>query len=1318
MSFNFKPLKPTGGNHVNGLSKPQEMWKRGTMVFFDHPKESWICGSIVDIEWKKIVNKRNCPYLCKPLDNSIEEAWVEEKSLYLYKKELDEAKNDDLLDMIELHESSLLRCVSNRHKDDLIYTYIGNLVLSLNPFKWSIFYCQDDFMIQYMEQKKGLVPHCWQIADSAYRSLKNGEGNHSIIISGESGAGKTEACKSVIKYICRLSSSMTNVPTVKKSAELISVKIQESSPILEAFGNAKTKNNDNSSRFGKFIRLQFDKQGIIVGASTENYLLEKSRLIRQGPGERSYHIFYQMFAGLDAKKKKELKLTNPEDFCCIMGGNCVVIEGVDDKREFEHTVKAMNTVGISEKEIDTIFQVCASILHLENVKFVASDTGTTVENMESLQIAAELLQIDAVALLKALTTKVYSISNKVFESPVTPDQASDSRDALSKGIYSKMFDWIVNRINKTTSQQSYAYFIGLLDIFGFEKFEFNTFEQFCINFANETLQYHYNSYTFKKDQAECEQDGIDVTLVKFRDNQRCLDMIKDGNGILGTLDVQSALVQGTDQQFVENVTKACKENREFSPYFISNPLKKEDFTVVHYAGEVSYNTKNWIEKNRDILKDDIIDVLQRSKISLVAKDFCPEKKDFTPKKEKKPTTVSGGFRKQLSDLLDVINSTTPHWIRTIKPHPEKKAGMFSNFEVMKQLRSSGVLETVRIRREGYPVRIPHKLFFNRYKIIINENVTSNYKESCEKIIAAVNFNKDKAQVGKEKIFLRAFASNEIEVLKTKILEKYTLLCQKYVRGFLGRRRVKHIKEENKRKREREEYERNKEIFDRMDSDRKERERMEQEKRECEEKEKREKEEKERVEKERIERIKFEKERLEREKRETEEKEKQKLEILKAKKKERELQLVKIEQDIANREKKEKQQIEMERKRQEEERERIMKEDIEKRLQSIMEKEEQRKIEERQQKIRARRDIIAERKKEREKVEMEAEKRKQRALEALNYEKQTRKQQEEEVVKLAEIARTKFEEDMQSWEERELEKMVRDLMLDEQKRENKTGNFKEKTKRVSENQQLLNQITMEMSLNLHERSKRAQAKKASLELAKEENLQLKKSQHEIVKRKLLQKKQEEEIQKIEKKAQLQWEIDKEKRKAELRKLLREKLENEKVKEAWKELERQKSEEEQKQKVQKKIWELECQLSEEAQELEKQREEGKIKKQSQLQREQALSVKEKQDFNEQLSKLTKKIGGVFTSTDTRNKTNSLISKSTSLSNLTATLSSPRSERTLPMGDLSKSLSITNTSLSSPMVLNTPTSLNRLKRQTQPVSPISPRLPIKKGSFSKLY
>ncbi|KAG2392602.1 hypothetical protein C9374_011327 [Naegleria lovaniensis] len=843
------------------MSSFKGLFKAGQTVYFYHPQDSWIVGVIESVD----PNNKKGAYLVKPNPSLNSDPisnenplLLDEDLLFPYSDDLQKLDHNDLLAMSELHEVTLLTCLRNRFKKDVIYTMIGGvLAVAMNPFKWTIPYVQDDKMDLYINQSKTVMPHAWSIADNAYRIMTETKQNQSILISGESGAGKTEGCKTVIKYLSKLSCSITNDEKIRERASKIALKIQECSPILESFGNAKTQRNDNSSRFGKFIIMQFDKDGVILGAFMYNYLLEKSRVISQSTGERGYHIFYQLLAGCDAKKKQELFLTKPEDYACINGGKCFKVDGVDDAKEFQEVVKAMNIVGLSQEEQDSIFRIVAAVLNLQNLKFKPKGDASEIENRTVLNNASSLLKLEAASLEKALTSMYVTAGKDLILKGLSPAKACDARDAFSKALYDATFNWIIRKINQNldaSKDHKVDNFIGLLDIYGFEAFQKNSFEQLCINYANEALQGVYNNYTFKRDVEECKQEGIDATAVTFNDNVECIELIQ--KGVVNSI-TDCCKSNSTDFDFLDNIKKLYFKKSKF---FDASPLKKEEFILKHYAGDVAYDVNGWIEKNKDTLNNDLFKLTKTSKCSFISALL----EDNGSAKD----TVAESFRKQLNVLLSTINSTRPHYIRCIKPHPAKKPNMFSTTEVMNQLRSSGVLETVKIRREGYSVRMPFDQFYHRFKVIHLQSSSrkdcktiDEMKKACEEIIAQVGFDKVKAQIGNTKVFMRHYAYSDLEVIRGQKLIQYATIIQSSLRSLKSKRELTHLKNLKRQEEERIYYEKHKEEIERKRREEEERMRIERERIEREEAERKRLEEIKRQEEERIAREKREREEL-------------------------------------------------------------------------------------------------------------------------------------------------------------------------------------------------------------------------------------------------------------------------------------------------------------------------------------------------------------------------------------------------------------------------------------------------------------------------
>eukprot|EP00817_Percolomonadidae_sp_ATCC50343_P004002 CAMPEP_0117430896 /NCGR_PEP_ID=MMETSP0758-20121206/10459_1 /TAXON_ID=63605 /ORGANISM="Percolomonas cosmopolitus, Strain AE-1 (ATCC 50343)" /LENGTH=424 /DNA_ID=CAMNT_0005219421 /DNA_START=404 /DNA_END=1676 /DNA_ORIENTATION=+ len=423
----------------------------------------------------------------------------------------------------------------------------------------------------------GIPPHCWHVADDCYRNLMDNKGNQVILISGESGAGKTECCKTVIRYISKLSFKLA--PNKEEGKTSITQQIQESSPILEAFGNAKTINNDNSSRFGKFIKLQFNHAGDVLGAHITNYLLEKSRINSPGPDERSYHVFYQLIRGISSEERERWHLNSIEEFPSLTSGNCTTVEGMDDVEEYKILLNAMKVVGMSQETIENIFQTVAAVLHLLKVEFDENDDEqSSVKNPKQVELVASLLGIDAEKLTHGLTTKTLIIMKKEIVSPLDANAANAAKVSMANTIYSNMFDFIKKPSISISVQK-------------LETFEINSFEQFCINFANETLQYHYNTFNFQRDIAECKEEGLDVTSINPPNNAPCIHLIRGRNrmnpGVFAILDetIRVNAKDLKDVKFRNAIAKRFDNHTHFAPHK-HDPMK---FLIKHYAGDIYYD---------------------------------------------------------------------------------------------------------------------------------------------------------------------------------------------------------------------------------------------------------------------------------------------------------------------------------------------------------------------------------------------------------------------------------------------------------------------------------------------------------------------------------------------------------------------------------------------------------------------------------------------------------------------------------------------------------------------------------------------------------
>ncbi|KAF3509344.1 hypothetical protein F2Q69_00003865, partial [Brassica cretica] len=696
---------------------------------------------------------------------------------------------DDLMQLSYLNEPSVLYNLNYRYNQDMIYTKAGPVLVAVNPFKEVPLYGS-----RYIEAyRKGSndSPHVYAIADTAIREMIRDEVNQSIIISGESGAGKTETAKIAMQYLAALGGGSG-----------IEYEILKTNPILEAFGNAKTLRNDNSSRFGKLTEIHFSETGKISGAQVQTFLLEKSRVVQCAEGERSYHIFYQLCAGASPALREKLNLKSAHEYKYLGQSNCYSINGVDDAERF-HTVKeALDIVHVSKEDQESVFAMLAAVLWLGNVSFTVIDNENHVEPVayESLLTVAKLIGCNSNDLKLSLSKRNMRVGKDTIVQKLTLPQAIDARDALAKSVYSCLFDWLVEQINKSLAvgKRRTGRSISILDIYGFESFDKNSFEQFCINYANERLQQHFNRHLFKLEQEEYIQDGIDWTRVDFEDNQDCLSLFeKKPLGLLSLLDEESTFPNGTD------LTLANK----LKQHLLSNSCFRGDrgklFTVVHYAGEVTYETTGFLEKNRDLLHLDSIQLLSSCSCHL-PQAFASSMLIQSEKPVVGPLHKAGGadsqrlsvatkFKGQLFQLMQRLGNTTPHFIRCIKPNNVQSPGLYEQGLVLQQLRCCGVLEVVRISRSGFPTRMSHQKFARRYGFLLVENIADKDPLSVSvAILHQFNILPEMYQVGYTKLFFRTGQIGVLEDTRNRTLHGI-LRVQSSFRGYKARCHLKELR---------------------------------------------------------------------------------------------------------------------------------------------------------------------------------------------------------------------------------------------------------------------------------------------------------------------------------------------------------------------------------------------------------------------------------------------------------------------------------------------------------------------------------------------
>lgn len=651
------------------------------------------------------------------------------------------------------------------------------------------------------------------------RDMLRDSQNQTIVVSGESGAGKTVSAKYIMRYFATRESPDQPGKRAKGIADAMSEteeQILATNPVMEAFGNAKTTRNDNSSRFGKYIEIMFDNKTEIIGARIRTYLLERSRLVFQPLKERNYHIFYQLVAGATEGERQDWGLLPVEHFEYLNQGGSPVIDGVDDKAEFDATRQSLTTIGVSHEKQKEVFALLGALLHLGNVKITATRADSVISsNDPSLIRACRMLGVDANEFAKWTVKKQLITRGERIMSNLTQQQAVVVRDSVAKFLYSSLFDWLVETINSGLSTEEVnvraSSFIGVLDIYGFEHFAKNSFEQFCINYANEKLQQEFNQHVFKLEQEEYLREQIDWTFIDFSDNQPCIDLIEAKLGILSLLDEESRLPMGSDEQFVTKLHHNFAAEK--SKFYKKPRFGKSAFTVCHYAIDVTYESDGFIEKNRDTVPDEHMEVLRlssnaflgevleaativREKDSVTvgnAKTIVPSSRRMGVAANRKPT-LGGIFKSSLIELMHTIHSTNVHYIRCIKPNEGKTAWSFEGPMVLSQLRACGVLETVRISCAGYPTRWTYEEFALRYYMLVpSKSWTSEIRDMANTILKkalgqTTNRGLDKYQLGLSKIFFRAGMLALLENLRTTRLNESAIMIQKNLRCKYYRRK--------------------------------------------------------------------------------------------------------------------------------------------------------------------------------------------------------------------------------------------------------------------------------------------------------------------------------------------------------------------------------------------------------------------------------------------------------------------------------------------------------------------------------------------------
>ncbi|XP_073667748.1 uncharacterized protein myh14 isoform X5 [Paramisgurnus dabryanus] len=749
------------------------------------------------------------------------------------------SKVEDMADLTCLNEASVLHNLRERYYSGLIYTYSGLFCVVINPYKNLPIYTESIIEMYRGKKRHEMPPHIYAISEAAYRSMLQDREDQAILCTGESGAGKTENTKKVIQYLAHVASSHKSgtlgrskdgalqtdgTRSLGRGSSAVNRTVQygelerqllQANPILEAFGNAKTVKNDNSSRFGKFIRINFDVAGYIVGANIETYLLEKSRAIRQAKDERTFHIFYQLLSGATETTRKELLLGSADEYRFLCGGS-LPVPGQSDAENFTQTMDSMTIMGFSNEESISMLKVISAVLQFGNITF-NKEKNTDQASMPddtAAQKLCHLLGISVLEFSRAILTPRIKVGREYVQKAQTKQQADFAVEALAKATYERLFRWLVHRINRALDrrQRQGASFIGILDIAGFEIFQLNSFEQLCINYTNEKLQQLFNHTMFVLEQEEYQREGIEWNFIDFGlDLQPCIDLIErpaHPPGVLALLDEECWFPRATDRSFVD---KLSVEQGTHPKFMRPRQVKEEaDFSIIHYAGKVDYKANEWLVKNMDPLNDNVASLLHQSSDPFISElwreverivglDQVSSGESSGPVnfgaaglKTKKGMfrTVGQLYKESLTKLMATLRNTNPNFLRCIIPNHEKRAGKLSPHLVLDQLRCNGVLEGIRICRQGFPNRIPFQEFRQRYEILTPNAIPRTFmdgKHASELMISALELDRNLFRVGQSKVFFRAGVLAHLEEERDLKITDTIIRFQSAARGYLGRK---------------------------------------------------------------------------------------------------------------------------------------------------------------------------------------------------------------------------------------------------------------------------------------------------------------------------------------------------------------------------------------------------------------------------------------------------------------------------------------------------------------------------------------------------
>ncbi|XP_030064825.1 unconventional myosin-Ib isoform X2 [Microcaecilia unicolor] len=700
----------------------------------------------------------------------------------------------DMVLLEPLNEDSFINNLKKRFDHNEIYTYIGSVVISINPYRSLQIYTPEKVEEYRNRNFYELSPHIYALSDEAYRSLRDQDKDQCILITGESGAGKTEASKLVMSYVAAVCGKGVEVNQVKEQ-------LLQSNPVLEAFGNAKTVRNDNSSRFGKYMDIEFDFKGDPLGGVISNYLLEKSRVVKQPRGERNFHIFYQLLSGASEDLLNKLRLDRDFSKYNYLGLESAKVNGVDDAANFRTVRNAMQIVGFIDHEVQSVLEVVAAILKLGNIEFklesrVNGLDESKIKDKNELKEICELTGIEQSVLERAFSFRTVEAKQEKVSTTLNVAQAYYARDALAKNMYSRLFSWLINRINESIKAQTKVRkkVMGVLDIYGFEIFEDNSFEQFIINYCNEKLQQIFIELTLKEEQEEYIREGIEWTHIDYFNNAIICDLIENNqNGILAMLD-EECLRPGTvtDDTFLEKLNQVCATHQHFesrmskcSRFLNDTSLPHSCFRIQHYAGKVMYQVEGFVDKNNDLLYRDLSQAMWKANHALI-KDMFPE---GNPAKInlKRPPTAGSQFKVSVATLMKNLQTKNPNYIRCIKPNDKKSAHIFNDALVRHQVRYLGLLENVRVRRAGYAFRQPYEPCLERYKMLCKQtwpHWKGPARVGVEVLINELEIPKEEYSFGRSKIFIRNPRTLfKLEDLRKARLEDLATLIQKIYRGW-------------------------------------------------------------------------------------------------------------------------------------------------------------------------------------------------------------------------------------------------------------------------------------------------------------------------------------------------------------------------------------------------------------------------------------------------------------------------------------------------------------------------------------------------------